>query len=144
MDMVIAGGEDSLLESLSFDLPATTSYVQQRRLVSYYPSGATTFSPNGVKVARFSIAGDGWLDPATLRVYGKLANTSNDTVLQLADGPHSCFSRVRLFIGGTLVEDIDCYNRSHQLFRRVLMPTDWCSNDAIESGLQEFNRGCRR
>ena len=142
MDMVISGGEDSLLESLSFDLPSTTSYVQQRRLVSYYPSGASTFSPNGVRVCRFTIAGDGWLDPSSLRVYAKLANTSaNGTVLQLADGPHSLFSRCRLFIGGTLVEDIDAYGRSHQLFRRLLAPNDWCQNDAIESGLQSSIEG---
>ena len=105
--------------------------------MSYYPSGASTFSPNGVRVCRFTIAGDSWLDPSSLRVYAKLANTSaNGTALQLADGPYSLFSRARLFIGGTLVEDVDIYNRSHTLFRRVLMPSAWCHNDAIESGLQ--------
>ena len=141
MDLVISGGEDSLLESLSFDLPPSSSYVQQRRLVSCYPSGASTFSPNGVRVCRFTIAGDGWLDPQSLRVYAKLANTSGSTVLQLADGPHCLFSRCRLFIGGTLVEDLDVYNRSHQLFRRLLMPKDWVENDAIESGLQSYQEG---
>ena len=109
MDLVISGGEDSLLESLSFDLPPSSSYVQQRRLVSYYPSGASTFSPSGVRVCRFTIAGDGWLDPQSLRVYAKLANTHASAALQLADGPHTLFSRVRLFVGGTLVEDLDAY-----------------------------------
>ncbi len=141
MDLVISGGEDSLLESLSFDLPPSSSYVQQRRLVSYYPSGASTFSPSGVRVCRFTIAGDGWLDPQSLRVYAKLANTHASTALQLADGPHTLFSRVRLFIGGTLVEDLDAYGRSHQLFRRLLMPKDWVENDAIESGLQSYQEG---
>ena len=104
MDMVISGGEDSLLESLSFELPATTSYIQSRRLVSYFPSGASNLSTNGVRVCRFTIAGDSWLDPSSLRVYAKLANTSsNGTVLQLADGPHSLFSRCRLFCGGTMI-----------------------------------------
>ena len=98
MDMIISGGEDSLLESLSFDLPATTSYVQSRRLVSYYPSGASTFSPNGVRVCRFTIAGDSWLDPSSLRIYAKLANTSqNGTVLQLADGPAALFRKNSAF-----------------------------------------------
>lgn len=142
MDMVISGGEGSLLESLSFDLPPTTSYIHQRRLVSYYLSGASTLSPNGVRVCRFTIAEDGWLDPASLRSYGKLYNGSqNNTVLQLADGPHSLFSRVRLFIGGALVEDIDLHNRSQQLFRRMLMPNDWVVNDSIESGLQSAIEG---
>lgn len=142
MDLVISGGEDSLLESLSFDLPPSSSYVQQRRLVSYYPSGASTFSPSGVRVCRFTIGGgDGWLDPQSLRVYAKLANTHGSTALQLAGGPHCLFSRVRLFIGGTLVEDLDAYGRPHQLFRRLLMPEDWVGNDAIESGTQSYQEG---
>ena len=124
MDMVISGGEDSLLESLSFDLPATTSYVQNRRLVSYYPSGSSTFSPDGVRVCRFTLGGEGWLDPASLRISAKLANTHASAALILADGPHVLFSRMRLWIGGTLVEDIDSYGRSHQLFRRLLMPSE--------------------
>ena len=40
-----------------------------------------------------------------------------------------------------MVEDIDLYNRSHQLYRRILMPNDWCVNDAIESGLQSSIEG---
>ena len=139
MDLFISGGEDSLLESLDFALPATSQYVQSRQLVSYYPSGASTFSPSGVRVCRFTLAGDTWLDPATLRIYAKLANTSqNGTVLQVADGPAALFSRIRLFIGGTLCEDISDYGRNHMLFRRLLMPRDWVINDAIESGLQNY------
>ena len=134
MDLVISGGEDTVLSSLDFSLPPSTSYVQQRRLVSYYPSGASTFSPAGVKVCRYNINGD-WLDPASMRIYGKIANTGAG-VLQLASGSHCLFSRIRLFIGGTLCEDLDFYGRSHELFRRLLMPSDWCQNDGIESGLQ--------
>ena len=49
MDLAISGGEDSLLESLSFDLPPTASYAQQRRLVSYLPSGASNLNLNGLR-----------------------------------------------------------------------------------------------
>ena len=92
MDMIISGaGEESLLESLSFNLPSSSSYVQSRRLCSFFPSGASTFNPVGVRVCRFTIAGDGWLDPASLRVYAKLTNNQANTSLQLADGPHSLF-----------------------------------------------------
>ena len=137
MDLVISGGEDTLLESLNFSLPPSTSYVQQRRLVSHYPPGASTFSPNGVRVCRYNINGD-WLDPASMRIYGKIYNSGAD-VLQLASGPHALFSRCRLFIGGNLCEDLDFYGRSHELFRRKLMPADWAINDSIESGLQSAN-----
>ena len=140
MDLVISGGEDSLLESLSFDLPPSSSYIQNRRYVSYYPSGASTYAPNGVRVMRFNLVGEGWLDPDSLRITGKLANTGAN-VLQLADGPHSMIQRAKLSIAGTVVEDLDQYNRNHQLFRRLLMPKAWVENDIVESGLQRYQEG---
>ena len=85
---------------------------------------------------RFNIVGEGWLDPESLRITGKLANTGGN-VLQLADGPHSLIQRAKLSIAGTVVEDLDIYNRNHQLFRRELMPNNWCLDDAVESGLQK-------
>ena len=141
MDLVISGGEDSLLDSLSFDLPPSSSYIQSKRYVSYYPSGASTYSPTGVRVMRFNIVGEGWLDPDSLRITGKLANLSATTVLQLQDGPHSMIQRAKLSIGGQVCEDLDSYNRSHQLFRRVLMNPSWTCNDAVESGMQRYQEG---
>ena len=110
MDLVISGGEDTLLESLNFSLPPSTSYVQQRRLVSYYPSGASTLSPAGVRVCRYNINGD-WLDPASMRIYGKIANTGAG-VLQLASGPHCLFSRIRLLLA-ELYAKISIFTDAH-------------------------------
>ena len=120
MDLILSGGEESLLQSLDFSLPPTTSYVQSRRLVSYYPSGASNFSPTGVRVARFNLNGNSWLDPASLRIYAKLTNTSATTTLQLADGPSVLIERIRVYMGGTLVEDVNSYGRQHFMFRRLL------------------------
>ena len=136
MGLVISGGEDSLLSSLTFELPPSSSYTSARKKSSFCPSGSSTYSPNGVRVMRFSIVGEGWLDPESLRITGKLANTGAN-VLQLADGPHSLIQRAKLNVAGTVVEDLDIYNRNHQLFRRELMPTNWCLDDAVESGLQK-------
>ena len=113
MDLILSGGEESLLQSLDFSLPPTTSYVQSRRLVSFYPSGASNFSPTGVRVARFTLNGSSWLDPASMRLYARLTNTSTTTTLQLADGPHVLIQRLRCFYAGTLIEDVDFYARSH-------------------------------
>ena len=90
MDLVISSGEEQLLQSLDFSLAKTSSYVQERRLASFYPSGASSFSPDGVRVARFNITGDHWLDSSSLRLYFKLVNTGT-TPLQLASGPHLAF-----------------------------------------------------
>ena len=125
MDLILSGGEESLLSSLDFSLPPTTNYIQSRRLVSYYPTGASTFSPTGVRVCRFNLNGAHWLDPASIRIYAKLTSTSTTTTLQLADGPHCLLQRVRCFIGGTLIEDSDHYGRTHHLSRRILMSNSW-------------------
>ena len=97
MDIVLAGSEDQLLSSLQFKLPPSASYIQERRLVSWYPSGASTFSPTGVREARFSITGDSWLDPASLRVNLKLRN-NNALPIQLASCAHSLIRRMKLLI----------------------------------------------
>ena len=102
MDLVIAGNDD--------------------KLVAAFPTGASQFEPSGVRVMRFNLAGEHWLDPATLRLAFKLRNASTTHDLTLASGPWSLFSQVRLLMGGVVVEQIDYYNRQHELFRNLLMP----------------------
>ena len=133
MDLVLSGGEDQLLSSLQFKLPPSASYIQERRLVSWYPSGASTFSPTGVREARFSITGESWLDPASLRINLKIRNNTVNPI-QLASSAHALIRRMRLLIGGVVVEDIDHYGRNAQIFQRMLQTPDWCTNDGIESG----------
>ena len=60
--------DDALIGGLSYNLKPCASYVTSRRSVSYFASGGDTYSPNGVKVMKFNIAGDQWLDPSTFRV----------------------------------------------------------------------------
>ena len=48
MDLAIAAGQnDSLIQQLSFSLPAVANYARERRLVQIMPAGANTFAPNG-------------------------------------------------------------------------------------------------
>ena len=142
MDLVVSGTDDSLVEQLSFKLPSTASYANERRLVSAYPSGASQFSPDGVRVARFVITGENWLDPSTLRLACKLKNTHATNTLQLASGPWCLFDQVRLLIGGVEVERIGgpYYGRQHELFRHLLMPNAWNIESTNEDG-QEYSAG---
>ena len=130
----MSGGEDQLLSSLQFKLPPSTSYIQERRLVSWYPSGASTFAPNGVREARLAITGESWLDPASLRINLKVRNNTA-TPIQLASSAHALIRRMRLLIGGVVVEDIDHYGRNAHIFQRMLQTPDWCTNDGIEAGI---------
>lgn len=140
MDLVISGTEDSLIDQLSFKLPSTASYAQERRLVSAYPSGASTFSPDGVRVARFVITSENWLDPSTLRLAFKIKNTHPTRVMRLVSGPWCLFDQIRLIIGGVEVERIGpYYGRTHELFRSLLLSNAYNVESTMEDGTQ-FDR----
>ena len=66
--------DDALIGGLSYKLKPGASYVTNRRSVSYFASGGNTYSPNGVKVMKFNLPGDQWLDPSTFRVAFQLNN----------------------------------------------------------------------
>ena len=136
MDLVISGTDDSLIDQLSFKLPSTASYAQERRLVSAYPSGASQFSPDGVRrVARFVLTGENWLDCSTLRCAIKIKNTSPNQTLQLVSGPWCLFDQIRVLIGGVEVERIGgYYGRTHELFRSLLLSNSYNVESTTEDG----------
>ena len=141
MDLAIAGGSDGdqLLQSLSFKLPSTAQYVQGRRLVTFQPSGASSFTPSNNRVAIVNLNGQGgWVDPASIRLMFKVRNLDAEKPLIFQSSGHSCWSRLRIMIGGTVVEDIHPYSRVHELFRRTLINEEWVSNEAAE-GLGKFH-----
>ena len=125
--------EDYLIDGLSFKVPPGASYVTNRRSVTFYPQGGNSYSPTGVKVIRIALTGEGWLDPSTLRVMFDLNNL--DTVashtLKTIGGPWSFFRRMRLMAGGTVIEDINNFARTHQMFH-TLVSSDKRRNDTIE------------
>ena len=58
-----------------------------------------------------------WLEPQSIRLSYRL-NNNDKTIghqLRIIGGPHSFFSRVRLLVGGTMVEGIMDYNRVHNM-----------------------------
>ena len=127
MEYQLTGGaQDHLLDSLDFTLGKTANYVQSRRSTSFYPSGAGTFSSDGVRVLRINLTGlgDAWLDPTTLRLQFQVRNTNAATnrILEPVSGPHCFFERVRILAQGTVIEDVQYYNRTHQMLMDTLVP----------------------
>ncbi len=120
--------EDYLIDGLSFKLAPGASYVTNRRSVTFYPQEGNSYTPTGVKVIRIALTGDGWLDPSTLRVMYDLKNVTTNTVatdpkeLRPVGGPWCFFRRMRLMAGGTIIEDIDNYARTHQRFHTLVAP----------------------
>ena len=122
--------DDALIGGLSCQLKPRASYVTNRRSVSCFASGGNTYSPNGVKVMKFNLAGDQWLDPSTFRVAFQLNNHNGNNgdgfqimVQPLSWNPAVFFRRARLICGGQVVEDIDGFNRL-SLMLTDLLPED--------------------
>ena len=136
MDLVLSGGEDQL-SSLQFKLPPSASYIQERRLASFYPSGASTFSPAGVRECRFAITSEQGLDPASLRINLTLRNPAAQ-VISLAAGGASLIRRMRVLAGGGCIEDISHYNRNAYLFQQMLQTKETVINNGVEDGQDVF------
>uniref|UniRef100_UPI0040498795 hypothetical protein n=1 Tax=Flavobacterium sp. TaxID=239 RepID=UPI0040498795 len=109
--------DDALIGGLSYKLKPGASYVTNRRSVSYFAQGGNQYSPNGVKVMKFNLTGNDWLDPSTFRIMFQLNNAAVQTdgstkILEpLSWNPACFFRRARVICGGVVVEDIDDFNR---------------------------------
>ena len=108
--------DDALIVGLPYELKAGASYVTNRRSVSYFASGGNDYKPTGVRVMRFHLAGDQWMDPSTFRVAIQLNNLDYDAtgttyVQPLSWNPAVFFRRARITAGGQVIEDIDYFNR---------------------------------
>ena len=64
--------EDILIDNLSFKLNKGSSYIIDRRSVSFWPSGSNIYKSNsGNRVLTFSLNGEDntWLDPQSVRIF---------------------------------------------------------------------------
>ena len=110
--------EDILSDSFQFKVPLGASYVADRRSVPYFTAGRNIYqSGSGAKIIRINVAGDGWLDPSTVRLHYTLANTSTASTARLRTigGPWSFCRCVRCICGGEIVDDTDYYNRVREM-----------------------------
>ena len=125
--------EDRLIDGLSFKLAPGASYVTDRRSVTYHPQGSNIYKPlTGTKLIRFNLTGDSWLDPSTLRFSYTLKNNSATEALRPVGGPWAFFRRMRILAGGQIIEDIDQYNRVHELMH-ILTSKNSRENDGAEA-----------
>ena len=134
VEALASGVEDKLVDGLSFKLQPGASYVLDRRSVTYHPQGSNIYTPGaGTKLIRILLTGEDWLDPSTLRVMFNIRNLSDDEArkLRVLGGPWSFFRRMRIPAAGQLVEDIDQYNRIHEMMH-TLIAEESRENDAAE------------
>ena len=128
--------EDRLIDGLSFKLEKGASYITDRRSVTFHPMGSNVYTPGaGTRLIKINLTGDGWLDPSTLRIMFNLQNDDADPILlknlRPLGSPHAFFRRLRVLCGGQVVEDIDNYNRVHEMMN-TLSATHSRQNEVAE------------
>jgi hypothetical protein len=130
--------EDRLVDGLSFKLAPGASYITDRRSVTFHPQGSNVYMPNsGTRLIRLLLTGDSWLDPSTFRVMFDLKNngTGNQELRPLG-GPWAFFRRMRVLCGGQVIEDIDNYNRTHEMMHTLIAPDSRVQDMAEAFGQQ--------
>ena len=135
VEAIANGIEDKLIDGLSFKMNPGASYVVDRRSVTFHPQGSNIYkTKEGTKLIRILLTGDNWMDPSTLRILFQLNNDETDETkfLRPLSGPHAFFRRMRILVAGQLVEDIDQYNRIHEMMHFFVAP-DSRDNDAAEA-----------
>ena len=132
VDAMVNSVEDYLIDGLSFKLSPGASYVTDRRSVTFHPAGSNIYSPNaGTKVIRINLTGDGWLDPSTVRLAFNVKNNNPTFKLRPLSGGWSFFRRARTLVGGAIVDDVDHYNRVHEMLH-ILTSNANRDNDDVE------------
>ncbi len=135
MENLTNSAEEVLIDSLSFKLPSSGQYVQDRRSCTFHTEGSNSYSATaGTKVIRFRLAGDGsWLDPSTFRIMFDVVNAETNPLKKLRPigKAHAFFRRLRISVRGQIIEDIDNYNRVSEMFH-ILQTKHSRANDMIE------------
>jgi hypothetical protein len=134
------GVEDKLIDGLSFKMQPGASYVVDRRSVTYHPQGSNIYkATGGTKLIRILLTGDNWLDPSTFRIMFDVRNNGPTAKkLYVLGGPHCFFRRMRILAAGQLVEDIDNYNRIHEMMLS-LIASESRENQAAEAFGSNWN-----
>ena len=117
--------EDILIDNLSFKLNKGSSYITDRRSVSFFPTTSNVYKPSsGARVIKFTLNGEdnSWLDPQSVRICFTLNNKdgTNFRKIRPFSSPYSFFRRMRIIAGSQVVEDFDIYNRVHHMFSKLM------------------------
>lgn len=118
MEAITNATEDNLIEGLSFKLQPGASYVTERKSATFWAVGSNVYNPTGgVKLVKFVLSADDWLDPSSVVFQFELVNkelTGSTGILRPVGQPHLFFRRLRV-ISGTLIEDLQDFGRNSEL-----------------------------
>ena len=116
LESIIATGNDVLAGPLNFEIGQDqASYIVNRENQSFW-SSQNIVNPTSVKTLKFQLGSNGFLDLSTCVFAFTLKNLSaTDALLPLTCEGHGLFRRLIIRIGGTLVENQDCFPATKNL-----------------------------
>jgi hypothetical protein len=129
MESILQSTEDHLVSQLSFKLPNNgASYVQGKDQATFFPQGGDVYNPlAGQRVLRFSLASSGYMDLSSLVISMDFQNGPAAPATTLVNGAHCLFTRARVLLSGTEIENVESYNVAAEVFHRLL-PAEKKSN----------------
>ena len=120
---------------LDYKLPPANSAAKSRAETVWYASGSGAFGPGQVKQMRFNLSDSGaFLEPGSCVIRFKLNNLDASNTMTLL-GPAMCLvERVVIRCNGTILEDIQGWNRLAYMQKFVLDSESKNQNYAISGG----------
>ena len=139
MEVVTAGAQDELMQSLDYKLKTSnTSYVTARHDVQYFPSSLSSFSHNLSGLPHPADSGTSFIDPESIKIAFRVRNTDGTNPLAPATPNPACFvQRVQVFANGQRCDDINYYGRTVAV-HDLLKGREYNRNKAME-GFDEVN-----
>jgi hypothetical protein len=129
MESILASTEDHLVSNLAFKIPQNgASYVTDKQQATFFPQGGDVYNPlTGQRVIRFSLSSSGYLDLSSLVFSMDFLNGPAHPATALVNGAHCLFTRCRVLLSGTEVENVEYHNVVAEMFHRLL-PTEKKAN----------------
>jgi len=124
MEAIIAQNDaNQLVQPLDFTLGDAASYIIAREQQTFF-SSQNLVSPNNVRIAKFQLGGNGFLDLSTAHFAFDFSNDSSGAGAKalhpLTAEAHCLFKRLIVRVGGTLVESCELHNVNEEFVRRLL------------------------
>ncbi len=137
--------EQLLVDGFSYKLDPSAPYVQERKMVTFHPSGADSYAPSGggSKIIKFPISASGFLDPSSVKLQMTITNNGTHALAFLSSGIHPFFRRCRISCKGVVIEDIDNYSRIAEMFS-MFESEHVNENNAIESAVRWDRAGATK
>ena len=135
LDDAISAAPLEVSSQLDYKLPPVHAAAKSRQETCFFASGSGAFGPGQVKQMRFNFSdSNSYLDPGSCVLRFKLNNLDSSEILTTL-GPAFCLvERVVIRCNGTILEDIQGWNRLAYMQKYVLEEDAKNKNYAISGG----------